>query len=263
MLDVRQLSLRRGGRLLVGALDWRVEPGQRWTVIGRNGAGKSTLLRVLAGLDAPDSEPDAGAVLLDGRPLAGWSLLALARRRAFLPQVQSDAFGFSVFEIVLMARHAHSTTRLWEAPEDHAAAHAALAALDVAEFAERDVRTLSGGERQRVALAALLAQGAPLLLLDEPAAALDLAHQVALARLLAILCRDGGRAAVMTGHDLNLARQVSTHALLLMDGGGWLAGPVNDVMQPDALARCLGHPVEMIVHGGRTLFVPRAESDGI
>ena len=91
-------------------------------------------------------------------------------------------------------------------------------------LAQRDVRTLSGGERQRVAIAALLAQDTPLLLLDEPANALDLAHQVSVMRLLARLCREQGKTVVMVGHDLNLAHSVATHALLLMGDGAWLAG---------------------------------------
>ncbi|MGN6390438.1 MAG: ABC transporter ATP-binding protein, partial [Burkholderiaceae bacterium] len=212
-------------------------------------------------LDATTS--DGGTIWLDGRPLSNWTPAELARRRAFLPQGRADAFGHAALDTVLMARHARTAGRIWDTPVDVAAARAALTAMDAERFAARDVRTLSGGERQRVALAALLAQEAPLLLLDEPATALDLAHQVRLMRHLSTLCRGRGNLAVMAGHDLNLAREAATHALLLMDGGDWLAGPVADVMQPDALARCLGHPVEMIVHDGRTLFVPRAESGAI
>jgi iron complex transport system ATP-binding protein len=106
-----------------------------------------------------------------------------------------------------------------------------LEAMEVAELAARDVRTLSGGERQRVAIAAMLAQDTPLLLLDEPANALDLAHQVGVMKLLSRLCRDQGKTAVMIGHDLTLAHSVSTHALLLMGDGRWLAGTTADVMR--------------------------------
>jgi iron complex transport system ATP-binding protein len=122
------------------------------------------------------------------------------------------------------------------------------------------VRTLSGGERQRVAVAALLAQGTPLLLLDEPANALDLAHQVAVGELLARLCREEGKTVVQVGHDLNLAYASSTHALLLMGEGRWYAGPRETVMRPDLLSQCLGHPVAAIAHGGGTVFVPEKRS---
>jgi iron complex transport system ATP-binding protein len=129
----------------------------------------------------------------------------------------------------------------------------------VLDLAERDVRTLSGGERQRVAIAAMLAQDTPLLLLDEPANALDLAHQSSVMRLLGRLCREQGKAAIMIGHDLGHAHHASSHALLLMGDGEWQAGPVDDVMQGPILSRYLGHPIEVIPHGTRRLFVPTEE----
>jgi iron complex transport system ATP-binding protein len=131
-------------------------------------------------------------------------------------------------------------------------------ALDVEGLAERDIRSLSGGERQRVAIAAVLAQDTPLLLLDEPANALDLAHQVSVMRLLADLCGGKGasKAVVMVGHDLNLAHSVASHALLLMGDGQWQAGPVAEVMTATILSRCLGHPIEIIRHGHRTMYIP-------
>jgi iron complex transport system ATP-binding protein len=124
-------------------------------------------------------------------------------------------------------------------------------------LAARDVRTLSGGERQRVAIAALLAQDTPLLLLDEPANALDLAHQVQTMGLLARLCREQDKTVVMIVHDLNLAWGVSTHALLLDGAGGWHAGPVRDAMQAARLGEYLGHPIEVVEHAGRRIFIPQ------
>ena len=251
MIAAHKLVLRAGDRLLVDALDWQVGAGQCWCIIGRNGAGKSTLLRTLAGMHMPEG----GSVSLDARALDLWPLAELARRRAFLPQSRSDAFAYRVMETVLMARHPYHADRYWEGSDDHVAAEAALRALDVLDLAQRDVRTLSGGERQRVAIAALLAQDTPLLLLDEPANALDLAHQVSVMRLLASLCREQGKTVVMVGHDLNLAHRVASHALLLMGDGAWRAGTVHDAMQPDILSVCLGHPIHTVVHAGRTIFL--------
>ena len=251
MIATRKLLLRAGTRTLVEGLDWQAGAGQCWCIIGRNGAGKSTLLRTLAGMRAPEG----GSVEMDGRALDAWPLPELARRRAFLAQSRSDAFAYRVMETVLMARHPYHADRYWEGSDDHLAAEAALRALDVLDLAPRDVRTLSGGERQRVAIAALLAQDTPLLLLDEPANALDLAHQVSVMRLLAALCREQGKTVVMVGHDLNLAHRVASHALLLMGDGAWRAGPVAEAMQPDILSACLGHPIHTIVHGERTIFM--------
>lgn len=252
MIRTEHLDLKAGSRTLVRQLDWAARPGECWSIIGRNGAGKSTLLRTLAGLHRPDS----GAVVVGGRMLDDWAPEQLARQRAFLAQSRHDAFSYSVIETVLSARHPYHANRYWEGSDDHQAAMRALAAMEVAELAGRDVRTLSGGERQRVAIAALLAQDTPLLLLDEPANALDLAHQVSVMGLLARLCREQGKIVVMIGHDLNLAYRISTHALLLMGDGRWQAGTVDATMQPALLGDYLGHPIDMIEHGGRRIFLP-------
>jgi iron complex transport system ATP-binding protein len=252
MLRTTNLHLAVGARVLVERLDWSVEPGECWCVIGRNGAGKSTLLRTLAGL----REPDAGFIALRGRVLADYSPVDLARLRAFLPQSRHDAFGYCVMDAVLAARHPLHQGRYWESPEDHSAALAALSAMQVQDLSHRDIRTLSGGERQRVAIAAALAQGTPLLMLDEPANALDLAHQVQTMEIISRLCRHEGRSVIMVAHDLNLARANATHALLLMGSGSWRAGTVAEIMQDDLLSACLGHPIESVQVRGRTLFLP-------
>jgi iron complex transport system ATP-binding protein len=103
----------------------------------------------------------------------------------------------------------------------------------------------------------MLAQDTPLLLLDEPANALDLAHQVSVMNMLARLCREQGKTAVMIGHDLTLAHSVSTHALLLKGDGSWLAGTTAEVMRADILSSYLGHPIEVLQHGNRSIFILR------
>ena len=256
MIETRQLRLAAGGRTLLDGLDWQVGAGQCWSIIGRNGAGKSTLLRALAGL----RQPDGGSINIGGRPLPAWPLAELARQRAFLAQARNDAFAYRAIETVLAARHPYHANRYWEGSDDHRIALAALAAMEVAELAERDVRTLSGGERQRVAIAAMLAQDTPLLLLDEPANALDLAHQVSVMSVLARLCREQQKTVVMVGHDLNLAYSISSHALLLMGDGRWLAGTRADVMQAPILSSYLQHPIEAVRHGQRTIFIPQEAS---
>ncbi|MRX11697.1 ATP-binding cassette domain-containing protein [Pseudoduganella sp. FT25W] len=256
MIATHHLSLKAGQRQLVTNLDWQVHEGECWSIIGRNGAGKSTLMRALAGLRAPE----AGHVTLGGRTLSEWPLAELARQRAFLAQSRSDAFSYSVIETVLSARHPYHDNRYWEDSDDHAIAIKSLEAMEVADLASRDVRTLSGGERQRVAIAAMLTQDTPLLLLDEPANALDLAHQVSVMSILARLCREQGKTAVMIGHDLTLAHSVSTHALLLKGDGRWLAGAKEDVMRPELLGDYLGHPIDVIQHGKRSIFIPKEDS---
>jgi iron complex transport system ATP-binding protein len=252
-IATRQLTLAVAGRVLVQGLDWQAGAGECWSIIGRNGAGKSTLLRTLAGLHAPD----AGSVAIAGRLLPEWPLEELARQRAYLAQSRHDAFAYRAIDTVLAARHPYHADRYWEGSDDHTAAMRALADMQADHLAARDVRTLSGGERQRVAIAALLAQDTPLLLLDEPANALDLAHQVQTMGLLARLCREQNKTVVMIGHDLNLAWTVSTHALLLTGDGGWHAGPVQEAMQAARLGDYLGHPIEVVEHAGRRIFLPQ------
>jgi len=256
MIHTKNLRLQIGTRVLVDALDWQTQPGECWCVIGRNGAGKSTLLRVLSGL----RQPDGGSVMLENRNIKDWPLLPLARKRALLPQARSDAFGYCAIETVLAARHPYHSGSRWESADDQQVALTALQAMEVADLAARDVRTLSGGERQRVAIAALLAQDAALMLLDEPANALDLAHQASVMALLSRLCREQKKTVVMAGHDLNLAHSVATHALLLMGDGQWHAGEADQVMTESLLSRCLGHPVERIRHNGRVVYVPAADN---
>jgi iron complex transport system ATP-binding protein len=255
MMNTINLGLRAGAKALVGALDWHVAPGQCWCVIGANGVGKTTLLRALAGLQPPQE----GSVQLDGRPLSEWSATEQAQRRAYLPAGRDDAFGYAALDTVLAARHPHHAQRQWESEADQAAALAALERLGVTHLAQRDVRTLSGGQRQRVALAALLAQQAPLLLMDEPTSAMDLPGRVGVMKLLGDLCRDEGKSVVLVSHDLNLARGAATHALLLMGDGAWRAGPVAQTMTAPLLSLCLGHPIEIAMHDGRPVYVAQED----
>ena len=252
LLNTQALTLKAGEKILLADLDWQVLSGECWCVIGRNGAGKSSLLRCLARLR--DSE--GGRIQLNGKDLPAWGIEALARERSFLSQSRVDAFAYRVIETVLSARHPYHDTHYWESAQDQAIAIQALRLLDVEELAQRDVRSLSGGERQRVAIAALLAQDARLMLLDEPANALDLSHQVSVMRLLASECVEKNKAVVMVSHDLNLSYGIATHALLMMPGGEYLLGIKEQVMTAQNLSLCLGHPIESFVHGEQTLFLP-------
>lgn len=178
-----------------------LSPSDCIVVIGANGAGKSTLLRALAGLE----RPSAGAVLLDGRPLAELSPRERARRVAWLPQRPRLGEAVRVLELVATGRYRFGESH------GEALAHAerALAELGAAHLAERFTDKVSGGELQRALLATLLAQEAPLLLVDEPANHLDPAQQLAAYRTLGQLWRKGHGLVVVT-HDLNLAAQLGS-----------------------------------------------------
>ena len=228
LLEVRGLSLHAGIRPLLRGLDWQVLPGQRWCVIGRNAAGKSTLLRALAGLPVPRR---AGQVLWQGRPQADWPAPDAALLRAYAPQHNTDRFAISVGRLLAL-----STLRL-----EAAATAELLAALDIDELIDRDLRTLSGGERQRVALAQCAVQGAPLMLMDEPVSFQDPAHQAVVACWMAAHRPvSGAGALVFSAHDVNWVSGTATHVLALLGDGQWRAGPCAALMSADLLQQVYG-----------------------
>jgi len=251
LLEAGNLTLEVGGRCLVRDLGFCIRAGELWCMLGANGAGKTTLLHTLVGLRTPQS----GWVRLAGKALAERPLGDAARLRGFLPQTLHDAFSASALDSVMLGRHPHLARWQWEGERERAIALAALEALDLAGLAQRDVLTLSGGERQRVALAALLAQDAPLLLLDEPVSHLDLRHQVQVLAHLGKLARERGKGVLFTVHDLNLAARFATHALIFTPGGTVRQGRVGDAMTEAELWGAFGHRVARLEVAGRTIFV--------
>ena len=251
-LGVQRLTLHAGSRTLLDGFTHTFSAGEIWCIAGPNGAGKTTLLSTLAGL----RQPSAGHVELDGVRLHDWQPLPLAQRRALMPQSAPDAFSASVLDIVMLNRFPHLNGWGWERAADRDAAHAALDLLGLAAFAARDVLSLSGGERQRVALAAVLCQDAPLLLLDEPLSHLDLHHQIDCLEALAEWTREPRRAVLFSCHDLNLARRFATHALLLDGEGNAYAGPVHDVLTPALTSRAFGYPLILIRDGAHEALIP-------
>ena len=251
-LSAQRVTLRAGARTLLDSFTHTFYPGEVWCIAGPNGAGKTTLIAALAGL----LQPAVGHVEIDGTRLADWKPASLARRRALMPQSVHDAFSTSVLDIVMLNRFPHLTGWGWERTDDRAAAHAALQMLDLASFASRDVLSLSGGERQRVALAAAFCQDAPLMLLDEPLAHLDLRHQIDCLEALTSWAASPRRTAVFSCHDLNLARRFATHALLLDGAGMAFAGPVREVLTPALASRAFGYPLMMLQDDGHEALVP-------
>lgn len=259
-LQACALGLRAGGlsrgRVLIDSLDLRVAAGERWVVIGPNGAGKSSLLAALAGIFALAS----GEVRLDGRPLAAWPLAGLAAERAWCPQFWSDPFASTVAETAMLA---HRRQEPWAPRVSNGrdpVVDGVLARLDLQSLVDADVQTLSGGERQRVAIATALLQDAPLLLLDEPVAHLDPAHQRLLLAVLAEHARAGG-AVVASLHDLNLAWDLASHAVVLDGHGGARAGRRDDILQAPLLSSVFGVDIVAIDVGGVQRFVVGGDVD--
>ncbi|HEX5803595.1 MAG TPA: ABC transporter ATP-binding protein [Azospira sp.] len=257
LIEVRDLDVGIGGHPVCHALNFSLAAGERLAILGRNGAGKSTLLSVLAGL----RDANAGEVRLGGETYAALGPRAAAKRRGWLPQRHSDAFASTVLETALTGRHPHLGRWDWESKRDAEIARGALAAVGLAELEMRDVQTLSGGERQRLAIATLLTQAAPLYLLDEPLAHLDLNHQIAVLELFADAARgqagDAGAAVVMVLHEPALAWRYCDRALLIHGDGRCELGPVREMLTAERLSALYQHPLRAIEADGTIGFIPR------
>ncbi|WP_075009899.1 ABC transporter ATP-binding protein [Stigmatella aurantiaca] len=254
LLATQGLMAGYGPSPVLQGVDFTVHAGELWAVLGPNGTGKSTLLRGVLGV-VPWTR---GGVRLLGRERPAWEPRALARQVAWVPQTFEPAEGFRGLELVLMGRSPH--LGLWglTSERDVALATAVLEELGVGHLADRPGEALSGGERRMLLLARGLVQQPALLLLDEPTAFLDVAHQVsALARVRARV--EAGLGAVAVLHDVNLAAAFATHALLLRDGLVLAQGPVETVLERERLETLYGLPLETaLAPSGVRLFAPRA-----
>jgi iron complex transport system ATP-binding protein len=222
-------------------------------LLGANGAGKSTLLRVIAGLLAPSE----GVVHVLDRDLRTMERRSAARVIALVPQSEEVAAGFRVREVVAMGRAPHQDGWMRARAEDRAAVDEALARCDLAHLAERTVETLSGGERRRVSIARALAQRPRVLVLDEPAAFLDVRHRLELHELLGDVVARDSIACVIAMHELDAAARLASQVVLLREGRVVADGPPEEVMTPARLRDTFDTDVDVGVHSasGRRYFV--------
>lgn len=214
-LELESVSFSRPGRPgILTNLSLGIESGGISAILGPNGAGKTTLL----GLASGRLRPDGGKVLLDGHAVESLGRSALARKIAVLPQFEKLAFNYTCLDFVLMGRAPHVHPLSMPAESDHRAALEALGELGLAEFADRPAGELSGGEFQLVRFARCLAQGATILLLDEPTSMLDPANAHRTALTLSRLA-SMGKAILFATHDVALAAFLADEVLLLGRGG--------------------------------------------
>jgi iron complex transport system ATP-binding protein len=250
-VDAADVTVAIGGRTIIDRCDVTVGHGGWVTVVGPNGAGKTTLLRALAGL-----APASGRIELHGTHVRDMTARQRARAVALVPQMPRLPPTMTVAHYVLLGRTAHLGTLGRESRHDLDVVDRALTQLDLDGLAHRTLDTLSGGERQRTVLARGLAQEATLLFLDEPTAALDIAHQQETLELVDNLRRRLGLTVVSTMHDLTLAAQYADHLVLLTGGRIILSGPAARVLTPSQLERHYGARVDVIRHRGNLVVVP-------
>jgi iron complex transport system ATP-binding protein len=235
VIELAGVAFSYPGHRVLEDVSLSVGAGELVCVVGANGAGKTTLLKLIGGLLAPES----GTVRCFDRDPATAPRRQLARRLSYLPQVYRLAFAFTVGEVVLMGRYAHSGPGLLglERPEDLDAATEAMERCDVAHLAGRRFDEISGGEQRRALLAQAFCQEAELVLLDEPTASLDPAHAIAVFEALHGLTRRREASALAVTHDLNLAARFADR-LLLIDGNTLAAdGAPTEVLESEATTR--------------------------
>ena len=243
LLHISGLSVHLSGRAVLTGVSFDVAPGEYVVIVGPNGAGKTTLLRCLVRILRGE-----GTIALAGRPLETYRQRELARLIAYVPQVGNWAAPYTVEQFVAMGRYPHLSPFSSLSREDRRAVRDALRRTRTTEFTHRMLDTLSGGERQQVGIAAALAQGARLLLLDEPTTFLDYRHQAEVLALLREANRQTGVTVLAVTHDLNHAALEADRAVALRDGKVAFCGTARDLMDAGVLRRVYATDLLLVEH---------------
>lgn len=234
-LAVDGLSVVLGGRAVVREASWRLAPGELVALLGANGAGKTTALRAVLGL----TPRTAGAVRIGGDDPARMAPSARARRIAYLPQMRPLAWPVRVRDVVALGRFAHGASLGRLTGADAEAVARAVRACGMQSLTERSCTTLSGGELARAHVARALAAEAPLLLADEPTAALDPLHEHQVMQILRTGA-DAGRGVLVVMHDVALAARTADRLLWMVDGRIVADGPPGSTLTAERLAEVYG-----------------------
>ncbi|PKZ67247.1 heme ABC transporter ATP-binding protein [Gordonia terrae] len=248
-IHARDVSVVLGGREVVRGVSLDVGPGELVALVGPNGCGKSTLLSALSGTRAPQR----GHIEVDGRDVTSTSMRELARHRSLVTQLNRVDTPFTVAQVVAMGRYPWLRTP--RAANSPAVIADAMDLCELGAIADRPFGQLSGGQQARVSLARALAQDTPVMMLDEPTAALDIHHQEQVLDILRVH-RDAGNAVLLVVHDLTLAAAYADRVAVMKDGRLLAIGPTSEVMTVDLLSRTYDHPVEVIEHAGRRVVLP-------
>ncbi len=257
VVKVTDLCLSYGETPILYDVSLAVKKGEFFVIIGPNGSGKTTLLKTLARLEKAGS----GSIDILDAPLAEYSRRSLSRVMAVVPQQVPLDFPFTVEETVLMGRSPHLGLMGVESQDDYAIAQEAMGFTDIQHLAKRRLDQLSGGERQRVIIARAICQQPRVILLDEPTAALDPAHQVQIMDLMERFRRQQGITVIMVSHDLNLAALYGDRLLLLKEGRIETIGAPQEVLTAELLSTSYGCPMQVndLNFGGLPQVMPIPE----
>jgi len=246
ILIAENVTYRVGGHTLVDGVDLTGRPGEVIAILGPNGAGKTTLLRLISG----DLLPDEGILTIGGIDTSGTVPLELAKVRSVMRQGGATDIPFTALAVVEMGRYPHRTDEDASLDLDRSAIRSAMERTDTVQLASRTFSTLSGGEQTRVIMARVFAQAAPLVLLDEPTTALDVAHQErVLAEMRQLAADDACVIAVL--HDLNAAAFHADRIVLMDEGIIKAGGSPTDVLDADLLSKVYGQSMTVVEHPTR------------
>lgn len=260
VIRVERFSFRVGGKQILREVSFSVRRGQHVAIVGPNGAGKTTLIKCLDRLLTGGT----GRIEICGRPLAQYRGRELARRISYVPQADGRVSPFTVEQFVLMGRYPYLSPFSPVSKEDRHAVRQSMELTGTLEFADRLLDTLSGGERQKVYIAAALAQGAEILLLDEPTTFLDYRHEAEIRGLLSRLNRLSGVTVVAVTHDVNHAALESDQIVALREGAVIFCGAAEQIMKPEVLRRIYGAEFLLVDHPQARLpvIVPHLHAEG-
>lgn len=235
-ISTKNLNHSYGDHLVLMNISFAVSKGEFFIIIGPNGSGKTTLMKLISGI----LKLQKGRLEILDRPIDGYSRKALAKTIAFVPQMVPVDFPFTVNEIVLMGRSPYLGMLGLEEEKDLKIAKQAIAFTGMEHLAHRQLDQLSGGEQQRVFIARAICQEPDIILLDEPTASLDLAHQTRVMDLMEKLKAQKGITVVMVSHDVNLAAMYSDQLLLLNNGQVVCQGSPDEVLTFKTLEETYG-----------------------
>ncbi len=251
MFELTDIHIHRNGRQILDINHLQLDTQSFTLLLGHNGSGKSTLLNLLA----RQTLPDQGIIRFNHRPLHQLKQRQLAREIAYLPQHLPEAPGLTVRELVRLGRFPwRGLLGRYTVEDDRIICHS-MQQTGVAEFADMLVDQLSGGERQRAWIAMLLAQESPLLILDEPTAALDLAHQYELLSLLKNLHQEHNRGVILVLHDINLALRFASQVIALKAGKPVFQGDISEFANQQSLSELFNIDIELLEHNGHKVAI--------
>ena len=233
-INIQNLHFGYDSRVIFNDLSVTFPQGGFCSILGPNGSGKTTLLKCVTGL----LKPDNGTITLNGKPLADYKMMDLARTIAYVPQYQDIVFDISVFDYVLLGRNPYQTPWEMQRPEDKEVVEEALNKCNVWDYRDRLLQALSGGERQRVMVARAMAQQTGIMLLDEPLANIDITHKFGIMDILQELNEEQGVSILIILHDLPIAKAYSKQILLLKEGNVLQYGDRNAVLTEGNIRGC-------------------------